>query len=260
MKDFLVGVSYVPRGFSELLRPGYRRYVLIPLLINTLVFIGLFWLSAHEFRHLLDWLTPAVASRPGTGWLHGLLEATVAIVRWLLWPLFLLVAVVVMFYSFTLVANIVASPFNSMLAARVERRLSRGRFPPSLPGGLLKDTLVSIKTEVKKLGYFVLLAIPCLVVSLIPGLNVFAPFVWAAYGAWAVALEYLDYPMANHGMHFAEERKKARSRTLLALGFGGAILAVSVIPLLNLLAMPCAVVAATLLWHEQLKPPDAHDL
>ena len=47
---------------------------------------------------------------PLPGWLDWL--------RYILWPLFAVAAVLVTFFTFSLVANLVASPFNGLLAER----------------------------------------------------------------------------------------------------------------------------------------------
>ena len=47
------------------------------------------------------------------GWLH-----------WLLWPLFVLTVLIVVFYAFSLVANVIAAPFNSLLAERVGKMIA----------------------------------------------------------------------------------------------------------------------------------------
>jgi CysZ protein len=63
-----------------------------------------------------------------------------------------------------------------------------------------------------------------------------------------LALEYIDYPMGNHGVLFAEQRRQLRQRPMLALGFGMTVAVLTFIPILNFLAMPVAVAGATRLW------------
>ena len=95
-------------------------------------------------------------------------------------------------------------------------------------------------------------SLPPLVLFLIPGINVVAPIVWMAVGAWMLAVTYVDYPMANHGNDFDELRARLRERRLLSLGFGGAVMAALAVPVLNFLVIPCAVAGATAMWVEQL--------
>ena len=41
--------------------------------------------------------------------------------RYLLWPLFVLTAVLLVFYTFSLLTNLIAAPFNGLLAEAVEK-------------------------------------------------------------------------------------------------------------------------------------------
>ena len=59
------------------------------------------------------------------------------------------------------------------------------------------------------------------ILFLIPGINLAAPFLWGLFSAWMLAIEYADYPMANHMLRFPEQRKRLRRRRLLSWGFGG---------------------------------------
>jgi len=91
----------------------------------------------------------------------------------------------------------------------------------------------------------------------VPGLNLAAPFLWLAFMAWMLALEYVAYPMANHRLRFGEVRRVLRANRMLGLGFGAATLAATLVPGLNALAMPAAVAGATALWHESLRDRQA---
>ncbi len=250
MHDFLLGVSYLSRGFRMLWAPGLRRYVGWPIAVNVVVFALLFWLAGAQFQQLLDWLLPDPERFADSGFWQQLLHAVTLILSWLLWPLFILASAVVMFYTFTLVANLIGSPFNGMLAAQVER-LQTGQAPPSQDVSLAAEIALAVVGELRKYAYFLKLALPLLLLFLIPGLNLLASVLWALFGAWAIALEYLDYPMGNHGHRFRDQRRLLARRRPLALGFGAALLTMTLIPGLNLLAMPTGVIAATLLWTEQ---------
>ena len=56
-----------------------------------------------------------------------------------------------------------------------------------------------------------------------------------------LAVTYIDYPMANHGIGFDELRARLRERRLLGFGFGGAVMIALAVPVLNFLVVPCAV-------------------
>ncbi|MGZ8224182.1 MAG: EI24 domain-containing protein, partial [Methylobacter sp.] len=98
----------------------------------------------------------------------------------------------------------------------------------------------------RRLGYFVVSAIPLLLLSIIPGLNVIAPFLWALFGAWGMALEYMAYPLENEGLLFSEQKQLLKSMRLGALSFGGIAVLGLTIPLLNIIVAPAAVIGATI--------------
>jgi CysZ protein len=238
ISDFFGGFRYVLRGFGLMNQPGLRRYVLAPLAINVLLFSLGLWYLGSQFEALLSWMLP--------DWLDW--------ARWLLWPIFAVAALLIVFYTFTLLANFVGAPFNSLLAAKLEEHLT-GQAPPE--GGSLRAVMLglgkSLAGEALKLGYLALWMIPLLILFLIPGLNLLAPLAWFAFGAWMLSIEYADFPMGNHEMYFKQERALMRRNKPLALGFGAGLMLMTLVPVLNFLAMPVGVTGATALWAERLK-------
>lgn len=235
----LMGASYLLRGFHLIHRPGLRLYAYIPFTINTLLFTTLIWLGTAQFSTLINTLLPE--------WLDWL--------RWLLWPLFALTMMVIAFFIFSMIANLIGAPFNGLLAKAVEQQLTGQPINQSSTWAeSFREALSAIGMELIKISYFALRAIPLLILFLIPGLNIIAPFLWFAFSAWMLALEYMDYPMGNHGITFPEQRQRLQRHHLLGLGFGGATLLANSIPLVNFLVMPSAVAGATALWVGQLKP------
>jgi len=234
----LTGANYLIQGFNLIMRPGLRRFVLIPLLVNTIIFSLLAWLGINQFQELINWLLPE--------------ESWFAFLRWLLWPLFALTMVLVIVYSFTVLANLIAAPFNSQLAEQVELMLS-GSSPEQATGSVMKNLIPSLKSELGKLGYFLIRAVPLLILFVIPGINIIAPFLWLLFNAWFLALEYADYPMANNDLDFKAQHASLKAARLTSLGFGGSATLLMMIPVINFLAMPAAVAGATVYWHEQLR-------
>jgi CysZ protein len=243
--DFLKGAACALSGFKLVRLAGARRYVVLPLLINIILFAAVFWYAFIQTGHGVETL---MAFLPN--WLDWL--------GWLLWPLFLALALIVLFFTFTLVANIIGSPFNGLLAEKLEAKLT-GVSPPS--SGQVIETLLALKnsvlSEFGKFGYLITRALPLLIFSFIPGLNIFAPLLWFGFGAWMLALEYMDYPMGNHGMTFREERQRLSNHRGLMLGFGSVIMLITLAPILNFLAMPVAVAGATQLWIKHVRNKEA---
>jgi CysZ protein len=151
------------------------------------------------------------------------------------------------------VALIIASPFNALLAEKAEE-LVTGRPVDALEG--LGAALLALPRgmlrELSKLLYYVPMAIFVLVVSFIPGINAVAPVLWFLLGAWMMSIQFVDYPMDNHQLSFADVKEAVRSRRLSTMGFGGLVALCTGIPIVNFFVVPAAVVGATLLWCEEL--------
>ncbi|GMQ87445.1 MAG: sulfate transporter CysZ [Gammaproteobacteria bacterium] len=234
MKDLFTGAGYMLEGFSLLRKPGLRRFVLMPLLINILLFGG-----------LIGW---------AYGWVDGASRAmTAGLPEWLYWlryivvPVFVLTSLVVIFYSFSIVANLIAAPFNGLLAEAVECHLT-GKSLQSGWRQVVRDIVPSIISELRKLLYFALRALPLLLLLLVPMVNVAASVLWVLFSAWMMTVQYMDYPMANHHLFFKEQRARLRKRPVLAWSFGGLVMLCTLIPVLNFIVMPAAVAGATAIW------------
>jgi CysZ protein len=234
------GAAYFLRGLSLITQKGVKRYVAIPLLINVLLFAAAIYYGWGQLELFIAWLEGYLPD-----WLDWL--------SWLLIPLFVLTAALVVFFGFAVLGNLIAAPFNGLLAEAVERKLT-GRSTEAGGGlaRLAKDAVASIASELRKLLYFALRAVPLLILSLIPVVNVAAPLLWFLLMAWMLTVEYADYPMGNHGITFPGQRKLLASRRYLSLGFGGLMTVVLMIPGLNFLVIPAGVAGATAMWVEQL--------
>ncbi|MDR1530082.1 MAG: sulfate transporter CysZ [Burkholderiales bacterium] len=230
--SFFQGFRYPFRGLRLLLHPRWRALVWLPILINTALFAGGLWwvwrkLYAQIPEHLMrlpDWLA----------WLS-----------WLIVPVLTLATILLLFYGFTLIANIFGSFFNGFLAERVEN----WEAPPTqkFERSWWRDIIDALIGELRKLGYFITRALPLLFLLITPILNIIFPLLWGAFGAWMLALQYLDYPLSNHGLSFPMQRRIARQRFCLTFGFGCGVLLMTIVPILNFLSMPSAVIGASLL-------------
>ena len=248
--NFFSSARYVGQGLHLIRQPGLRRFVVIPLAINIIIFISLIMVGYHYYSLALDWLTPDFLEGWEDNWLISWL---VGLMEFFLWMIFSALVIFVMTYTFTLIANFIAAPFNSLLAEKVEHHLS-GTLDESNESfsHILKSIPKTLASEVHKLIYLLLWMTPLLILSLIPVINVISPIAWFAFGAWMLSLEYLDYPMGNHNYRFGEIKDFMGSRRSAAMGFGSCVTLMTAIPIINLIAMPTAVCGATAMWVDKL--------
>ena len=239
INDAFSGFSYLAKGFSLLNKPGLKRYVYIPLLINIVFFAIIILIAGHYFGHLLTWLDDLLP-----GWLHWL--------NWILWPLFIIAASIFVIYTFVMLANLVGAPFNSLLSEKVET-LVIGEKTDDQEGGMissLKDIPRSVKRQLDIIIYYIPRFLILLILFIIPGINIIASAVWFIFGCWIMAMQYLDYPMDNHKVPFKTMRQQMREKNFKYLAFGCTVTIAMLIPIVNFFAMPAAVIGATLMYAE----------
>src|SRR5687768_9453686 len=107
MNNFMDCIYYLGQGFSLITKPGLKRFVIIPLIINILLFTGLFLLLRYLVVEFNDWFINFLPT-----WLHWL--------SILLWVVFFLGFFVIIIYTFVTITNLLSAPFNSFLAEKVE--------------------------------------------------------------------------------------------------------------------------------------------
>lgn len=235
------GPAYLGEGLKLIMRPGLRLFVLLPLTLNLLLFIGLIVLAMQQFGGWVDTFMPKLPD-----WLSFL--------QYIIWPLFVLLVLLIMFFTFTMLANIIAAPFNGFLAEKVEV-VARGRddFPPFSWAELAAMVPRTIGRELRKLGYFLPRALPLLILSFIPVINLVATPLWILFGVWMMAVQYIDYPADNNKLGWDDMLAWLREKRWQSLGFGGAVYLALLIPFVNILVMPAAVAGATLFWVRERK-------
>ncbi len=241
MQNIFKGANYLLQGFKLMNKPGIRRFAYLPMAINTLLFSIAIWFGFSQFDQWLDSLIPS--------WLPDWLTS---VFMWLIWPIFTALISIIVFFSFSIIANFLAAPFNGPLAEAVERKLT-GQSPEEIAWQqIIKDTPAVLWNEIIKFRYFLLLVIPLFIFSWIPVVNIAAPALWFIFSGWMLSLEYHDYPMGNRQILFAEQRQKLKGQRALTLGFGIATLLVTMIPFVNFIVIPAAVSGATALYLDTL--------
>ena len=224
------------KSIFVLFKPELRRYVIMPLLINISLFSVTIYFLFSYFSQWMDSLLP--------DWLDWL--------NWLIIPLFTITIMIAVFYTFTILANIIAAPFNSLLAEKYEKLLT-GNCDTSSNETIFQLITRTVGAEFKKLTYILLWLVPLLIITIIPVINVISPFLWILFAIWMLSLEYLDYPMANHNIRFSDIKQTAHQQKSLTLGLGSGLFIITSIPLINFIAIPSGVLAATELYTKHVK-------
>lgn len=215
------------QGLRLLTRPELRHFVWMPLLINFVLFALGLWAVRHYFDAVIAYFLPDWLS-----WLGGFI-----------WPLVAGSFVMLTLFSFTLLANIIGAPFYGILAEKVALLLGLPA-TPEVQEPWLHAVWRSLQAEAARLRYYLMRALPILLLFLIPGVNVVASVVWLAFNGWFLALEYTSYPLERYGCGFAEQRRLLGKARIMVSGFGVLVALGLAVPLLNVLMPPAAVAGA----------------
>ena len=224
-------------GLKLVTQPELRRYVLIPLIINLIIFASLLFWGLGEMGRwqagveswLPDWLSWA---------------------SYILWPLYAVAFWLFLSYGFVTLTNIIASPFNALLSEKVEARMGYPSNDVSGWKALAAMVPKAITREIQKLIASLKWLVLLIILLFIPGLNVLTILI----SGWLMAIQYLDYPADNHEVPFRKFQQVLGKDKFNGLGFGLSVAVVSMIPLANLIIVPAAICGATCLWHERYHP------
>lgn len=232
------GIAYIARGFDLAFQKGVRRYVLIPLVINICLFAAaisaIFTYAPAGVDYALSWLP---------SWLHWL--------EVIMWPLLIIAVVLFFAMTFTSVANIIAAPFNSLLAEKVEERLTGQRPPDGGVAGMVKDIPRILLRELQKILYFIPRFIGFgLILLFVP---LIGQALWFLFSGWAMTIQYADYPFDNHKVSFRAMRQQLWSQNGKSLSFGCCVAILATVPLVNLVMIPVAVCGATAMWVDHMR-------
>lgn len=242
----MISVSCLVNGFRLIFGKGVKRLSLGPLLINLLLYILIGYFLYGQFGRFVDWSL-------------GLLPSWASFLVPIMWVLFVVTGLLVMGYSFAIIAMIVCSPFHGLLAEKVAENLGYRKFDEQLTWAVFYRICArSLQRELTKIRYNLprSLGVLCAIIVLgfIPVINLLAPVVAFAWAAWSMAIQFIDYPADNDQVDFKPMIVKLRHRRATSLTFGALVAFLLSIPFLNLLVISAAVAGATQLWLEKIEP------
>jgi CysZ protein len=236
----------VLQGIGVFREPRVRLLGILPVLLAALVVLARSGPGGHR-----DELADALARSPTAGTSsRTLIRAGRAAL--------LLGSTAVLVVSFTVIAQILGQPFYERISDRIEHQLGA---PPAgadapwwrtFPRASLESALLLAMT--------LACTAPLLVLGLFPvfGQTV-VPVLQALVAGFFLAVELLAIPLERRGLHLAGRLRFVWRHRAQTLGFGLTAFFLFLVPLMNVLAMPGAVVGATLLVRrlsgEEAGPP-----
>ena len=237
MSNFIRGIFYLLSGFRYLGTKGLKRFIIVPMVFNLMLFVGIFYFTKH---YLL----------PYTYYYLNQLPSWLSFLSSIFFIIFLISFLLFFLSMFTVFLNVIAAPFNGLLAEKTQALLYHSAIP-SLPFKTI--ALRSIKRQCQFLYYFFPRFIIVCLLFFVPFIHPFYPFIWFIFNAWILSLQYQDFVMDNNLIEFNEMRELLIDKKMLTLGFGSVINIFNFIPFLNIFTMPVAVISGVILFCDNNK-------
>jgi CysZ protein len=234
----LHGAGYLGRGLRTYLgTDGIRLLGILPVLIVGAVFWVVLVLLAVFVDELARLLTPFADTWSESGRL-----AVRALVGLAVIGLYLALIVV----TFATLATLVGQPFYERISDRLEARL--GDPPPGIDASWWRTLPRATLESLGLLTLTLLCAVPVFLLGVLPVIGqTVAPVVGAIVSGFFLAIELLAIPLQRRGLNLRQRLRWVWRHRHVTVGFGVASFLLFLVPLMNVVAMPAAVVGGTLL-------------
>ncbi|MCV6613772.1 MAG: sulfate transporter CysZ [Cellvibrionaceae bacterium] len=235
------GAEYILSGATLMLHRKLRIFILVPILVNLLIFALTTATLFAKFSSATEWLT-------------GFLPDWLSFLAWFISGIVIMFILLIYGYSFSILTNIIAAPFYGILAEKVEELVTGQEVETEPLAQMIPRTLLR---ELGKLWYFIsrglVLMIGLFFLSFIPLLNFLVPVISFLWAVWTISVQYVDYPADNHKTPFKDLRGRLWGKKFSTLGLGGMATLGAMIPVLNIFILPAAVCGGTLYWVNELR-------
>lgn len=245
-QEFLSGAGLLFRGLGLWkTAPRLMWFGMLPaLIVGAITLVGLIALGVN-----LELITRLVT--PFANDWDEPIRSGVRIVAGLA---FVVVAILLVIYTFTTVTLIVGEPFYERIWRHVESQL--GEVPEAPPVGFWSALGQGIGTGIRMLLPVIGLGLVLFVIGFIPVVGqILVPTLGAIFGGWFLAVELTGLAFENRGLTLRVRRKALGSRRAHSLGFGVATYLCFLIPLGAVFFMPAAAAGAAMLARDVLTPP-----
>lgn len=236
---FFRGVGYVVSSIKYLLdNPGLLKLAAAPIALSAVLVVLLLGGALYYTPELASWIW----AQPDSGWV---------VLWWVMTILIGAVLIVLGYVIFLIVVSLLAGPFNDLISERTEA-IETGRpvnEEPLSVGGVVKDIAGGFVGALIGLAVAAVIAVGLLLLNLIPVAGSLVSFALSALLAgYATVREAIDAPTSRRDYTSADKRRTITSNLWLSAGVGAAMSLLLLIPLVNLLVVPVAVIAGTRLF------------
>lgn len=212
-------------------------YILIPFCITVAILSLFLSLGFVFFQQTIIHYIPQ-----GEAWYWHILSG-------ILWLFAVLITAVLVFFGFTAIGNLIASPFNDLLSEKTEEMLTgKSDNRPFSFTAFWRDSKAILITELKKIALFLSGMLVLFLLNVLPIIgSVLYGFLSIFWTILFLAVEYCGFLFFRRQLSYQEQRHIVYANFALLLGFGSGLFCILAIPFFQLLCIPLGVVGATCL-------------
>lgn len=237
--SFISGFSSTFEAFPLLLDNKMTRFLVLPLLINTVLLASIAWYAFVKISPVLLGLVQF------SQWYLKPLQYLVS-------PVLIILLVIAAFFLYSITGALIASPFLDIISLKTEKAI----------GGNVPDPNFSIKALARMLaGVLKLLVLMLLLYAVILPLNlvpVAGSAIYAAAGflltAFFCGFQFYDMPLERRGFTFSEKFMICRKFGLTVAGTGAAFMLISLIPVAGFLGIIVSTSGAAIAFRRIMEP------
>ena len=183
----------------------------------------------------------------GTDWMESYLgEDLGGAIRYVLVSLISILMYFMVSWTFVLIVSLLAAPLNDIVSTRVENALGEHKRDANNESSnkMIKRLFKIISNEIKKIIFIIILGFIAFALGFIPILSPISIVI----SCLLMAVNFIDYSWSRHQMSFSECFGHLKASFFVYSISGGLFMVLLSIPVVNLFALPVAVIYFTILF------------
>lgn len=241
MSNFIQGFFYPLKSIKLFTRhPKLIVYSIVPMIINLIIYGTIFF---YTYKWLSGKANDSLSFTGSNQILFDIIQTFLKIFVFLL-------ILIVCYFLFVIFGGIVSAPFNEKISKHVEEKEFGIKIDSQLT--FLKDAVMSIRAELKKLLFYFSIMIPFFLINFIPMIGSVVSFTGGLlFSFFYNALDYLDYPLTRRKIPFRKKLTIVNSKRMMSYGFGAMAFLMTFLPVINALMKPLLVASGTSFFYEK---------
>ena len=224
--QLILSIGNVFKAFNLISKIRLNWVYLTPVAVYLIIFVTGFSLTNDLHEQLMAWFKTISGNiEEGGGFLSFLFTAT-SVLTWLIIKLFLFILFGIFSGYITL---IVLAPLLTFLTEKADAELTGQKHPFNLTK-FFKDVLRAVYIAIRNAGIQLLWTILLLILSLIPGINLFAAPLLFVITAYFYGFSFIDYTLEIKGYKIKESIIQVRKLRLVSVTLGAIFLILNLIP------------------------------